>query len=471
MKVRTRFAPSPTGYLHIGGARTALFCWLYSRHHEGDFILRVEDTDRERSTPEAVQAILDGMNWLGLNADEGPYYQTGRFDRYKDVVQQLLDEKKAYHCYCTKEELEEMRAGQMARKEKPRYEGLCRERTEPRAGINPVVRFRNPQDGELVVNDHVRGKVTFRNTELDDLIIARSDGTPTYNFCVVVDDMDMQITHVIRGDDHLNNTPRQINIFEALGATPPEYAHLPMILGPDGAKLSKRHGAVSVMEYRNDGFLPEAVRNYLVRLGWAHGDQEIFSTEEMVQLFDIADVNHSASAINPDKLAWLNQHYIKEGDAEKLGAELGWHFERMGVETAGGPSLAEVVKANAERAKTLKEMAENSVFFYQDFEEYEEKAARKNLQPEAVEPLQKVRNALADLGEWRAEKIHDTVNAIAESLELKLGKVAQPIRVAVAGKGVSPPIDATLELLGRDKTLARLDNAIRHIADHTAYEH
>lgn len=471
MKVRTRFAPSPTGYLHIGGARTALFCWLYSRHHEGDFVLRVEDTDRERSTPEAVQAILDGMNWLGLNADEGPYYQTERFDRYKEVVQQLLDEKKAYHCYCTKEELEELRAGQMARKEKPRYEGLCRERTEPRAGIDPVVRFRNPQEGEVIVNDHVRGKVTFRNTELDDLIIARSDGTPTYNFCVVVDDMDMQITHVIRGDDHLNNTPRQINIFEALGATPPEYAHLPMILGPDGAKLSKRHGAVSVMEYRNDGFLPEAVRNYLVRLGWAHGDQEIFSTEEMVKLFDVADVNHSASAINPDKLAWLNQHYIKEGDPEKLGAELGWHFERMGVETAGGPSLAEVVKANAERAKTLKEMAENSVFFYQDFEEYEEKAARKNLQPDAVEPLQKVRDALAGLGEWRAEKIHETVNAVAESLELKLGKVAQPIRVAVAGKGVSPPIDATLELLGKEKTLARIDQAIAHIADHTAYEH
>lgn len=471
MKVRTRFAPSPTGYLHIGGARTALFCWLYSRHHGGDFVLRVEDTDRERSTPEAVQAILDGMNWLGLNADEGPYYQTERFDRYKEVVHQLLDEGKAYHCYCTKQELEEMRTAQMARKEKPRYEGLCRERTEPRAGIDPVVRFRNPQEGEVIVNDHVRGKVTFRNTELDDLIIARSDGTPTYNFCVVVDDMDMQITHVIRGDDHLNNTPRQINIFAALGATPPEYAHLPMILGPDGAKLSKRHGAVSVMEYRNDGFLPEAVRNYLVRLGWAHGDQEIFSTEQMVKLFDIADVNHSASAINPDKLAWLNQHYIKEGDPEKLGAELGWHFERMGVATAGGPSLAAVVKANAERAKTLKEMAENCVFFYQDFEEYEEKAARKNLQPDAVEPLQKVRNALAGLGEWRAGTIHETVNAVAESMELKLGTVAQPIRVAVAGKGVSPPIDVTLELLGRDITLARLDKAIRHIADHTAYEH
>ena len=469
MKVRTRFAPSPTGYLHIGGARTALFCWLYSRHHGGDFVLRVEDTDRERSTPEAVQAILDGMRWLGLDADEGPYYQTERFDRYREVVRQLLDENNAYHCYCTKEELEEMRAAQMARKEKPRYDGRCRERAEPRPGVDPVVRFRNPVDGEVVVKDHVRGAVTFRNSELDDLIIARSDGTPTYNFCVVVDDMDMRITHVIRGDDHLNNTPRQINIFAALGATPPEYAHLPMILGPDGAKLSKRHGAVSVMEYRNDGFLPEAVRNYLVRLGWAHGDQEIFSTGEMVKLFDIADVNHSASAINPDKLAWLNQHYIKEGDPERLGAELGWHFERMGIATAGGPALAAVVRANAERAKTLKEMAENSVFFYQDFTEYDDKAARKNLLPDAVEPLAKVRDALAGLPDWNAAAIHDAVNAVAEALQQKLGKVAQPLRVAIAGKGVSPPIDITLELLGRETTLARIDRAIAHIASHTAY--
>lgn len=470
MKVRTRFAPSPTGYLHIGGARTALFCWLYSRHHGGDFVLRVEDTDRERSTPEAVQAILDGMAWLGLDADEGPYYQTQRFERYKEVVQQLLEHDKAYHCYCTRDELEEMRAEQMARKEKPRYDGRCRDRKEPRAGVDPVVRFKNPLEGDVVVNDHVRGKVTFRNGELDDLIIARSDGTPTYNFCVVIDDMDMGITHVIRGDDHLNNTPRQINIFEALGATPPEYAHLPMILGPDGAKLSKRHGAVSVMEYRNEGYLPEALRNYLVRLGWAHGDQEIFSTEEMIKLFDIADVNHSASAMNPDKLGWLNQHYIKEGSPELLGAELGWHFERMGVETARGPSLADVVKANAERARTLKEMAENSVFFYQDFDEYEEKAARKNLQPDVVGVLQQVKQALSGLDEWKAAFIHDAVNRVAQTLDLKLGKVAQPIRVAVAGKGVSPPIDITLELLGRDLTLQRIERAIAHIVHHTAYE-
>ena len=470
MKVRTRFAPSPTGYLHIGGARTALFCWLYSRHHGGDFVLRIEDTDRERSTPEAVQAILDGMAWLDLGHDEGPYYQTERFDRYRELVQKLLDEGKAYHCYCTKEELDERRAEQMANKEKPRYDGRCRDRKEPREGVEPVVRFRNPQEGAVVIEDHVRGKVTYNNTELDDLIIARSDGTPTYNFTVVVDDMDMEITHVIRGDDHLNNTPRQINIFKALGKEPPQFAHLPMILGPDGAKLSKRHGAVSVMEYRNEGFLPEAVRNYLVRLGWAHGDQEIFSTEEMIKLFDIADVNHSASALNPSKLEWLNQHYIKEGDPEVLADELKWHLDRHGVETANGPSLAGVVKANQERAKTFVEMAENSRFFYEDFEEYDDKAARKVLKPDAVEPLQAVRDALAELDDWQAGKIHEVVIATGEKLDLKLGKVAQPIRVAVAGKGISPPIDATLELLGKDKTLERIDTAIRHIADHTAYE-
>ncbi|MDX1455791.1 MAG: glutamate--tRNA ligase, partial [Gammaproteobacteria bacterium] len=465
MKVRTRFAPSPTGYLHIGGARTALFCWLFARRHGGDFILRIEDTDRERSTPEAVQAILDGMQWLGLGHDEGPFYQTERFDRYKELVQKLLDEGKAYHCYCTKEELDERRAEQMKNKQKPRYDGRCRERTEPREGVEPVVRFRNPQDGAVVIKDHVRGTVTFNNTELDDLIIARSDGTPTYNFTVVVDDMDMNITHVVRGDDHLNNTPRQVNIFEALGATPPEFAHLPMILGPDGAKLSKRHGAVSVMEYRKDGFLPQAVRNYLVRLGWAHGDQEIFSTDEMIKLFDIADVNHSASAINPSKLEWLNQHYIKEGDLDALGAELGWHLGEMGIDVSAGPSLTAVVQANQERAKTFVEMAENSRFFFEDFTEYDEKAARKVLKPEAVEPLQKVRDGLAGLGEWQAEAIHNVVIATGEALDLKLGKVAQPIRVAVAGKGVSPPIDITLELLGKDKTLERIDTAIRHIAD------
>lgn len=463
MTARTRFAPSPTGYLHIGGARTALFCWLYARRHGGKFVLRIEDTDLERSTPEAVQAILDGMAWLGLQEDEGPFYQTKRFDRYKEVLQQLLASDHAYHCYCSREELDAMRAEQMVRKEKPRYDGRCRNRTEPLSGVKPVVRFKNPLNGETVVNDAVRGRVVFQNRELDDLIIARSDGTPTYNFCVVVDDMDMAISHVIRGDDHLNNTPRQINIFKALGATPPRYAHLPMILGPDGAKLSKRHGAVSVMEYRKDGFLPEALTNYLVRLGWAHGDQEIFSREEMIALFDITDVNKSASAINPEKLLWLNQHYIKNGDPERLGAELGWQLAQQGVQTDAGPALADVVRANQERAKTLKEMADNSRFFYTDITSYEPKAAEKNLAADSKPGLQQVLDALAALPQWEAAAIHACVIATAEALGLKLGKVAQPIRVAVTGNTVSPPIDQTLALLGREATLARLQRAIAWI--------
>ncbi len=463
MTVRTRFAPSPTGYLHIGGARTALFCWLYSRHHQGQFILRIEDTDRERSTEAAVQAILDGMAWLDLKTDEGPFYQTQRFDRYREVAAKLLAEGDAYHCYCSKQELEAMRAEQMARKEKPRYDGRCRRRKEPVAGVSPVIRFKNPEIGQTVVEDAVKGRVVFDNHELDDLIIVRSDGTPTYNFCVVVDDMDMRITHVIRGDDHLNNTPRQMNILKALGVTPPKYAHLPMILGPDGTKLSKRHGAVSVMQYREEGFLPEAVINYLVRLGWSHGDQEIFSREEMVKLFDIEDVNKSASAINPQKLLWINQHYIKNGDIQALAAELGWHLARLGVATAGGPSLEALVKAQQERAKTLKEMAEGSRFFFEDVTQYDPQAAAKNLTAEALPGIEALRAKLAALPEWSAAALHDALNSTAESLGLKLGKLAQPVRVAVSGGGVSPPIDATLELLGREKSLARLDRAMGFI--------
>src|SRR5512143_3034880 len=318
MTIRTRFAPSPTGYLHIGGARTALFSWLYARRHGGTFILRIEDTDLERSTAESVNVILEGMTWLGLEYDEGPFFQTHRFDRYKEVIKQLLDDGKAYKCYCTKDELEAMREEQMANKQKPRYDGRCRHRTEPREGHEYVVRFRNPEEGQTIVDDRVRGRVVFSNSELDDLIIARSDGSPTYNFVVVVDDMDMKITHVIRGDDHLNNTPRQINILKALGYEPPRYAHVPMILGSDGARLSKRHGAVSVMQYRDDGFLPEALLNYLVRLGWSNGDQEIFSIDEMIRLFDVSNVHTSAAAFNPEKLLWLNQHYLKTADPQRV---------------------------------------------------------------------------------------------------------------------------------------------------------
>ncbi|MFP4683261.1 MAG: glutamate--tRNA ligase [Ectothiorhodospira sp.] len=463
MKVRTRFAPSPTGYLHIGGARTALFSWLYARKHGGEFVLRVEDTDLARSNAESVNAILEGMSWLGLEYDEGPFYQTQRFDRYKEVVQRLLDEGHAYYCYCTKEELEAMREEQMARKEKPRYDGRCRMRKEPREGVEPVIRFRNPLEGITVVDDMVRGRVIFQNSELDDLIIARSDGTPTYNLTVVVDDWDMGITHVIRGDDHLNNTPRQINILKALGVEPPRYAHLPMILGPDGAKLSKRHGAVSVMQYRDEGYLPEALLNYLVRLGWAHGDQEIFSLDELIELFDIEDVNHSASAINPEKLLWLNQHYIKSLSTDHVARQLSWHMGQRDVDPSCEPPLRDVVEAQRERAKTLVEMADNSLYFYCDVAAYDEKAARKNLTPESAPVLQALHGALGALAQWEDGPIHQAVIDVSERMGLKLGKVAQPLRVAVTGGTVSPPIDQTLRLLGRERTLQRVEQAVQWI--------
>jgi glutamyl-tRNA synthetase len=459
--VKTRFAPSPTGYLHIGGARTALFSWLYARRHGGPFVLRIEDTDLERSTQESVNAILEGMNWLGLDYDEGPFYQTQRFERYREVLRQLLREGQAYYCYCTREELEALRTAQMARKEKPRYDGRYRDyQGPPRPDVEPVIRFRNPLDGEAVVDDLIRGRIVIRNSELDDLIIARADGSPTYNFCVVVDDLDMGITHVIRGDDHINNTPRQINIFQALGASPPRYAHVPMILGADGKRLSKRHGAVSVMQYRDDGFLPEALLNYLARLGWAHGDQEIFSLEELVQLFDLAAVNKAASAFNPDKLLWLNQHYLKTGDPNHVARHLSWHVGRLGIDPSVGPALTEVVKAFRERAKTLKEMAENSAFLYREFVDYDEKAASKHLNAVAKAPLRRLSEMLATLPEWRAETIHAAVAQVATESDLTLGKVAQPLRVAVSGTAVSPPIDLTLELLGRSKTLARIQRAL-----------
>jgi len=464
MTVRTRFAPSPTGYLHIGGARTALFSWLHARRHGGTFILRIEDTDRERSTPESVNAILEGMAWLGLDYDEGPFYQTARFDRYREVAERLLAEGQAYHCYCSKERLETLRAEQMARKEKPRYDGLCRHRQGvPPAGVAPVLRFRNPDQGTVVVDDVIRGRVAFQNAELDDLILVRADGTPTYNFTVVVDDLDMRITHVIRGDDHLNNTPRQINILRSLGAQTPAYAHVPMILGPDGQRLSKRHGAVSVLQYRDEGYLPEALLNYLVRLGWSHGDQEIFLIDEMVALFDIHDVNRAASSFNPDKLLWLNQHYIKSGDPEHVARRLAWQLGRLGIDPAPGPPLAGLVVAQRERAKTLGEMAANSVYFFREIETYEPQAAAKNLTAEAAAPLTALRERLAELREWSAPVIHAAVVGTADALGLKLGKLAQPVRVAVTGGPVSPPIDLTLELLGRERGLARLDRALAWI--------
>ncbi|MDR3476865.1 MAG: glutamate--tRNA ligase [Gammaproteobacteria bacterium] len=456
--VRTRFAPSPTGYLHVGGARTALYCWLYARKMQGTFVLRIEDTDIERSTQESVQAILDAMEWLNLNYDEGPFYQTKRFDRYHEVVQLMLKEGKAYRCYCSKERLEALRTEQMTNKQKPRYDGLCRDLKEPGTGSH-VIRFRNPLEGVVEFNDLIRGPLSFRNDELDDLIIARSDGTPTYNFTVVVDDWDMQITHVIRGDDHINNTPRQINILRALGATPPLYAHVSMILGSDGKRLSKRHGAVSVMQYREEGFLPEALLNYLARLGWSHGDQEIFSREELVQLFDIPHINKAPAAFNNEKLLWLNQHYIKTGDPLHVAEELAWHMQQLGVDVSAGPALTDLIKAQAERAKTLREMAEKSLYFYRDVQ-FDEAAVKQHLTQEAIPVIESMQNELTHLKEWTAEAIHQVVQNVAEKLTLKMGKIAQPMRVAITGSTVSPSIDVTVCLLGRERTLQRLSAAL-----------
>jgi glutamyl-tRNA synthetase len=460
--VVTRFAPSPTGMLHIGGVRTALFSWLYARRMGGQFILRVEDTDLERSSAEAVQVILEGMKWLGLEHDQGPFYQTQRFDRYKEVIAQMVKAGTAYHCYCSKEDLDAMRAEQQARKEKPRYDGRCRHGKGPgeASGNKPVVRFKNPEEGATIVEDVVHGQVTFQNKELDDLIIARSDGTPTYNFCVVVDDADMGVTHVIRGDDHLNNTPRQLNMLLALGKTPPVYAHVPMILGPDGAKLSKRHGAVSVLEYQTQGYLPEALLNYLVRLGWSHGDQEYFTREEMIAAFDVRDINKAASALNPEKMLWLNQQHLVRTEPKRIIPHLRWHLKELGIESNDEELLEGIIVAQRERAKTLKEMAENSRFFFVDQVTLDPKAAEKHLTAESKGLLSELRSRLAALAGWQAPAIHAVLEELAKEKSLGLGKIAQPLRVSVSGGTVSPPIDLTLTLLGQSRTLARLDRVL-----------
>lgn len=460
MSLVTRFAPSPTGYLHVGGARTALFSWLYARKNGGKFILRIEDTDLERSTQESVDAILEGMNWLGLDYDEGPYYQTKRFDLYKEVVAQLLAEGKAYKCFCTVEEVDAMREAQMAAGEKPRYNGMWRDRTDHPTDKPFVIRFKNPQTGTVVIDDLIKGKIEIANSELDDLIIARSDGTPTYNLTVVVDDWKMGITHVIRGDDHVNNTPRQMNILAALGADIPKYAHVPMILGDDGKRLSKRHGAVGVMQYRDDGFLPEALLNYLVRLGWSHGDKEIFSREEMIELFDLKDCNRAASGFNTDKLIWVNQHYMKTLDPAYVATHLAWHMKEQGINVENGPALEDIVKIQADRVKTLREMAQISRYFYEDFTELDAGAVKKHLRPVVKAPLLLVKEKLAALTDWSPAAIHAAINDTATELEVGMGKVGMPLRVAATGGGNSPSLDITLALLDQQKVLARIDQAI-----------
>jgi glutamyl-tRNA synthetase len=462
MTVRTRFAPSPTGYLHIGGARTALYCWLEARHRGGEFILRVEDTDRERSTEAAVQAILDGMSWLGLSHDEGPYYQTLRMDRYRAVAADLLSAGKAYYAYESRQDIEAMRAQAMAAGTKPRYNGFYRDRGEPlRDDPNRVLRFKNPLSGSVVFEDKVKGRVEWNNDELDDLVLMRSDGFPTYNFAVVVDDIDMKISEVIRGDDHVNNTPRQINIYRALGAAVPEFAHLPMILGADGQKLSKRHGAVSVMQYRDDGFLPHALLNYLVRLGWSHGDQEIFSSEQMIELFDVGDVNKSASRFDLEKLSWLNQQYLKSDDPLEIAPHFEWQLRAAGIDPEQGPDPVDVIIALRDRAKTLKEMAEKARVWYTPLEHYDESAVAKHLKaPTARVALEAARAQFTGLDAWSVENVHAAIEAAAVSIGEGMGKVAQPLRVALTGTQVSPSIDHTVFLAGRDEALRRIDAAL-----------
>jgi glutamyl-tRNA synthetase len=459
MTVRTRFAPSPTGYLHIGGARTALFSWAYARRHGGAFILRIEDTDIERSTPEAVQAILDGMKWLNLDHDEGPFYQLQRMYRYKEVIEQMLEQGLAYHCYTSPEELEEMREAQRARGEKPRYNGYWRPEPgktlpTPPSGVQPVVRFKNPISGTVAWKDMVKGVIEFDNAELDDLIIARADGTPTYNFCVVVDDWDMNITHVIRGDDHVNNTPRQINILKALGATIPQYAHVSMILGDDGTKLSKRHGAVSVMQYDEDGYLPEAVINYLARLGWSHGDEEIFSVDQFCEWFDLDHITPSAAQFNTEKLNWLNQHYLKQADNARLAALVQPRLEARGIAVAAAPALEAVIALYKERVATLNELADAAEVFYIELHPSQE-LLDAHLTPEAIPALHDLMGRFSEV-EWHVPAIAAAIKETLAAHNLKMPKLAMPLRVMLTGQTQTPSVDAVVALFPRTMALARM---------------
>lgn len=468
MKVKTRFAPSPTGFLHVGGARTALYSWLHAKNQGGEFVLRIEDTDIARSTQEAVDAILEGMTWMGLTWDEGPYYQTKRFDRYKEIITKMLADGTAYKCYCTKERVNELREAQEKAGQSPRYDSKCRNLAPSDTDAPYVIRFKNPKEGSVKFDDHVRGPIEFSNAELDDLIIQRTDGTPTYNFCVVVDDWDMGITYVVRGEDHINNTPRQINILKALGAPIPEYAHVAMILGDDGAKLSKRHGAVSVMQFRDEGYLPEALKNYLVRLGWSHGDQEIFSEKEMIELFSLDAINKAPSAFNTEKLLWLNQHYIKSLDPVYVAQHLAWHMTDQKIDTANGPALPEIVSALSERAKTLVELAATSRYFFEEYEDFDATAAKKHLRPVANDALVLVQQKLQANDDWTDQALHQIIDDTADELGVGMGKVGMPLRVAITGGGQSPSLDVTLRLIGKERTIQRIGRALEFIAARVA---
>ena len=465
--VRTRFAPSPTGYLHVGGARTALYCWAFARHFGGQFILRIEDTDLERSTPEAVKAILDGMAWLGLTPDEGPFYQMQRMDRYREVIAQMLAAGTAYYCYASPAELEAMREEQRAKGLKPRYDGRWRpenmalHKREAPQGVKPVVRFRNPEAGAVSWEDGVKGRITISNEELDDLIIARADGTPTYNFCVVVDDMDMRISHVIRGDDHINNTPRQINILKALGAAVPMYAHLPMIHGPDGEKLSKRHGAVSVMQYDEDGYLPEALLNYLARLGWSHGDDEIFSMDQLKDWFTLEHCSKSAAQFDFEKLKWLNNHYLRQRSGEALAAAIAGRVREEGFSVASGPSLAQVCELLKDRAQTLNELAEQVAMFY-----ITPPASSPELADKMQGPVAPAVQAFLDSlpGQWTAADLSASMKTVLTQSGLKMPQLAMPLRLMLMGRTDTPSIDKVMAVLGRDCVEARIQASLSALA-------
>ncbi len=463
-QLRVRFAPSPTGYLHIGGARTALFNYLLARKEKGCFVLRIEDTDVARSTQESVDAILQAMDWLGLSCDEGPYYQSERFDLYRAKVEELLASGKAYRCYCTSEELEAKRKLAEQEKRKPKYDGTCRDRQDAPTDKPYVVRFRAPQDGATTFNDRIKGPITFQHQELDDLIVQRTDGTPTYNFVVVIDDAEMGINLVIRGDDHINNTPRQILLYQALGYPVPEFAHLPMILGSDQKRLSKRHGATSVMAYRDLGYLPEAMVNYLVRLGWSFGDEEIFSMEDLVEKFSLDNVGRSAGVFNPDKLLWLNAHYIKTGDPQRLGDLLQEYLAALGVSCDGGPPAAEVVKTLQERCKTMVEMAEQAAYYYRSQVEFDPKATAKFLTEEQQPVFAETLEQLAAVADWQEGPIEAALGKVMESTGLKFGKIAQPLRVALTGGTVSPSICLVMAVMGKERAMARIERAAGMLA-------
>ena len=457
--MKSRFAPSPTGYLHIGGARTALFAWLWAKKNNSKFVLRIEDTDSERSTQDSVDAILEGMDWLGLNYDEGPIFQSKRIDRYNEVISDLLSNGKAYYCDCSIERLEEMRETFIASGEKPKYDGCCREKYLKKGAI----RFLNPELGAVSFNDYVKGKIEISNSELDDLIIARSDGSPTYNLTVVVDDHDMKIECVIRGDDHINNTPKQINLYKALDWSPPKFAHVPMILGSDGSRLSKRHGALNLLSYRDKGFLPKALLNYIVRLGWSHGDQEIFSIDDMIKLFELQNINNSPASFNQEKLEWINQSYIKTTGIEELVDNLKWHLNQLSINLTNGPDINEVVESLRDRSKSLVDMAQSCVMFYNDFKDFELGQASKVFNLESKLILDDLYIQLKALEHWNAENIHSVINNICETRGVGFGKVGQPFRLALSGDGKAGSIAISAQFVGKKRTISRLKMAIEWI--------